>query len=129
MVLNTLYLSVMERTRELGLVISLGASRGVVIRMILVEASLIAVVGAVYGALIGVVLIWIVEAFGGIPMPASVGDFMRIVGMKPALHMMIRWPQVILSAVAMTVVAILAAWFPAYRASKLEPVEAMKYVE
>lgn len=128
-VLNTLYLSVMERTRELGLVISLGASRWHVIRMILVEASLIAVAGAIYGALIGVVLIWIVEAFGGIPMPASVGDFMRVVGMKPALHMMIQWPQVILSAVAMTIVAIVAAWFPAYRASKLEPVEAMKYVE
>jgi ABC-type lipoprotein release transport system permease subunit len=43
--------------------------------------------------------------------------------------MMIKWPQVVISAVSMVGVAILAAWFPAYRASKLEPVEAMRYVE
>ncbi len=129
-VLNTLYLSVMERTRELGLIISLGASRWRVIRMILTEAGLIAVIGAVYGALIGVALVWIVEAFGGIPLPgADLADYMKVVGMSPVLHMMISWPQVVVSAVTMVGVAILAAWFPAYRASKLEPVEAMRYVE
>lgn len=129
-VLNTLYLSVMERTRELGLIISLGASRWRVIRMILTEAGLIAVIGAIYGALIGVALIWIVEAFGGIPLPgAALADYMKVVGMKPVLHMIISWPQMVISAAAMAGVAIMAAWFPAYRASKLEPVEAMRYVE
>jgi ABC-type lipoprotein release transport system permease subunit len=128
-VLNTLYLSVMERTRELGLILSLGASRWHVIRMILTEASIIAVIGALYGALIGVVLVWIVEAFGGIPLPGQFADFMKAVGVNPVIHMMIKWPQVVISAVSMVVIAILAAWFPAYRASKLEPVEAMRYVE
>lgn len=128
-VLNTLYLSVMERTRELGLIISLGASRWRVIRMILTEAGLIAVIGAVYGALVGVALAWIVEAFGGIPLPgAALTDYMKVIGMKPVLHMKISWSQVVISAVAMAGVAVLAAWFPAYRASKLEPVEAMRYV-
>ena len=129
-VLNTLYLSVMERTRELGLIIALGASRWRVIRMILTEAGLIAVIGAVYGALIAVALAWIVEAFGGIPLPgAELANYMKTFGMKSVLHMMISWPQVGISAAAMVVVALLAAWFPAYRASKLEPVEAMRYVE
>jgi len=129
-VLNTLYLSVMERTHELGLIIALGASRWRVIRMILTEAGLIAVIGAVYGALIGVALAWIVEAFGGIPLPgANLANYMKVVGMKPVLHTMISWPQVVISATAMVGVAVLAAWFPAHRASKLEPVEAMRYVE
>ncbi len=128
-VLNTLYLSVMERTRELGLILALGSSRARVMRMILLEASLIAAAGALYGAVIGVALIWIVEAIGGIPLPGGFSDFMRAVGISPVIHMMIRWPQVVLAAVSMVVVAILAAWFPAYRASKLEPVEAMRYVE
>jgi len=128
-VLNTIYLSVMERTRELGLIISLGSSRWRVIRMILAEAGVIAVAGALYGALIGVALVWVVEAFGGIPMPGQAAEFMRFVGISPTLHMMIRWPQVVVSAVSMAVVAVVAAWFPAYRASKLEPVEAMRYVE
>ena len=129
-VLNTLYLSVMERTRELGLIIALGASRWRVMGMVLTEAGLIAVVGAVYGALIGVALAWIIEALGGIPLPgAELAKYMKIFGMKPVIHMMISWPQVVISAAAMVGVAIMAAWFPAYRASKLEPVEAMRYVE
>ncbi len=129
-VLNTLYLSVMERTRELGLIIALGASRWRVMGMILTEAGLIAVVGAVYGALIGVALAWIIQALGGIPLPgAELAKYMKIFGMKPVIHMMISWPQVVISAAAMVGVAVLAAWFPAYRASKLEPVEAMRYVE
>ena len=129
-VLNTLYLSVMERTRELGLIIALGASRWRVMGMVLTEAGLIAVIGAAYGALIGVALAWIIEALGGIPLPgAELAKYMKIFGMKPVIHMMISWPQVVISAAAMVVVAIMAAWFPAHRASKLEPVEAMRYVE
>ena len=129
-VLNTLYLSVMERTRELGLIIALGASRWRVMGMVLTEAGVIAVVGAVYGALIGVALAWVIEALGGIPLPgAELAKYMKIFGMKPVIHMMISWPQVVICAAAMVVVAIMAAWFPAHRASKLEPVEAMRYVE
>ncbi len=128
-VVNTLYLSVMERTRELGLIISLGATRWRVMRMILLEATLIAVAGAVYGAIAGVGIIWIIEAFGGIPIWGSAVQFMKAVGMTPVLHLRASASQVLLAAAAMAGVAIVAAWFPAYRASKLEPVEAMRYVE
>jgi len=128
-VLNTLYLSVMERTRELGLVISLGATRWRVMRMVLLEAALIAVAGAVYGALGGVAVIGIIEAFGGIPLWGSVLDFMKAVGMDPVLHLRASASQVLLAAAAMAGIAVLAAWLPAYRAAKLEPVEAMRHVE
>jgi len=128
-VLNTVYLSVLERTRELGLIISLGASRGYVIRMILLEAGVIAVVGSIYGVLIGVGLILIVEAFGGIPLWGAAAETMKAIGMSAVLHLSIHARQVALSAAAMAGVAVLAAWFPAWRASKLEPVEAMRYVE
>jgi len=128
-VLNTVYLSVMERTREIGLIISLGASRARVIRMILSEAGLIAVGGAIYGVILGVGLILIVEAFGGIPLWGAAAEMMRSIGMTPVFHMSIDVGQALFSALAMAVVAVLAAWIPAWRASKLEPVEAMRYVE
>jgi len=128
-VVNTLYLSVMERTREIGLIISLGASRARVMGMVLAEAGIITLAGAFYGALVGVGLVLIVEAFGGIPLWGQMADYMREVGISPVLHMSIRWTQVLLAAGTMAGVAILAAWLPAWKASKLEPVEAMRYVE
>ncbi len=128
-VLNTVYLSVMERTRELGLILSLGASRGRVMRSILSEAGILAGVGAVGGALGGVGLVWIVEALGGIPLPAEYSAFAKAVGINSVLHLRVDAPQVLLAAAAMAVVAVLAAWVPALRASNLEPVEAMRYVE
>jgi len=128
-VVNTLYLSVMERTREIGLIIALGASRMRVMRMVLAEAGIITLAGAFYGALLGVGIILIVEAFGGIPLWGQMADYMKEIGISPVLHMSITAWQVILSVGAMAVVAMLAAWLPALRASKLEPMEAMRYVE
>ncbi|MBC7221125.1 ABC transporter permease [Candidatus Bipolaricaulota bacterium] len=128
-VLNTIYLSVLERTRELGLILSLGASRGRVVKMILAEAGVLAVVGALGGALTGVALILVVEAFGGIPLWGAAAEFMREMGMSSVLHLSADPGQVALAAGAMAAVAVLAAWWPARRASRLEPMEAMRYVD
>lgn len=128
-VLNTLYLSVLERTRELGVTLCLGASRRRVIRGVLTEAGLIAAAGALVGSVLGVASIALVEALGGIPLPAGFAGFTKAVGVSPVIHMRVHASQVMLSAITMTAVAVVAAWFPAYRASRLEPVEAMRYVE
>ncbi|UCF10394.1 MAG: FtsX-like permease family protein [Candidatus Bipolaricaulota bacterium] len=128
-VVNTLYLSVMERTREIGLILALGASRLRVMGMVLAEAGIITAAGAVYGAVVGVGVVLVVEAFGGIPLWGQMAAYMREIGIPPVLHMSITAKQVLLSAGAMAVVAMLAAWMPARRASKLEPMEAMRYVE
>jgi len=128
-VVNTLYLSVMERTREIGLILALGSSRARVMGMVLTEAGIITLAGAFYGALVGVGIVLIVEAFGGIPLWGQAAEWMKEIGISPVLHMSVRWTQVALSAGAMAGVAMLAAWLPAWRASKLEPMEAMRYVE
>lgn len=128
-VVNTLYLSVMERTREIGLILALGASRARVMGMVLTEAGIITVAGAFYGALVGVGLILIVQAFGGIPLWGQMADYMKEMGINPVLNMSIRASQVLLSAGAMAAIAMLAAWLPARRAAQLEPMEAMRYVE
>ncbi|TFH06627.1 MAG: ABC transporter permease [Candidatus Atribacteria bacterium] len=128
-VVNTLYLSVMERTREIGLILALGSSRSRVMGMVLTEAGIITVAGAFYGALVGVGLVLIVQAFGGIPLWGQMAAYMKEMGINPVLNMSIRASQVLLSAGAMAVIALLAAWLPARRAANLEPMEAMRYVE
>lgn len=128
-VLNTLYLSVMERTRELGIIIALGASRGQVMRMVFTEAGLIAVAGGAIGALAGAALVWIIEAVGGLRLPGAYSGFLKAFGMQPLLHLRVTIPEIALSAAAMVVMALLAAWYPARRAARLEPVEAIHYVQ
>jgi ABC-type lipoprotein release transport system permease subunit len=128
-VVNTLYLSVMERTRELGLIRALGSSRLRVMGMIMTEAGILAVAGAFYGAIAGLAVIWIVEAFGGIPLPSSFAEVFRSIGLSGVIHLRAELGDVVLSAVAMAAVALFAALFPAWRAAQFEPVEAMRYVE
>ena len=127
-VLNTVYLSVLERTHELGVIISLGASGRQVMRMILTEAGILGVAGGISGALSGTVLVWIVEMLGGLRLPGPYTRFFKAIGMTPLLHLRVTPIEVLGSALAMIGVAILSAWYPAHHAAKLEPMEAIRNV-
>ncbi len=128
-VLNTLFLSVMERTRELGLVLALGASRRRVMAMVLTEALLLALVGAGIGALLGAGLVGLAESSGGLKLPGVYSDLVRVMGMEPVIHMRVTLSELVMSGLVMVGVALLAAWVPARRAAALEPVEAMRHVD
>jgi putative ABC transport system permease protein len=108
-IVNTLILTVYERTRELGMLRAIGMTRRQVRRMIRAESVITALMGGVIGIVLGLVL-------GGL-LAARV-DF--IVFALP-------WVQVVVFAVAAIVVGLLAAIFPARRASKLNVLEALQY--
>ena len=108
-IVNTLVLTVFERTRELGMLRAVGMTRRQVRRMIRAESVITALMGGVIGIVLGLVL-------GGL-LAARV-DF--IVFALP-------WGQVIVFAVAAIVVGLLAAIFPARRAGKLNVLEALQY--
>ena len=108
-IVNTLVLTVFERTRELGMLRAVGMTRRQVRRMIRAESVITALMGGVIGIGLGLVL-------GGL-LAARV-DF--IVFALP-------WGQVIIFAVAAIVVGLLAAIFPARRAAKLNVLEALQY--
>ncbi|HEY1564666.1 MAG TPA: FtsX-like permease family protein [Gaiellaceae bacterium] len=108
-IVNTLVLTVFERTREIGMLRAVGMTRRQVRRMIRAESVITALMGGVIGILLGLVL-------GGL-LAARV-DF--IVFALP-------WGQVIIFAVAAIVVGLLAAIFPARRAAKLNVLEALQY--
>lgn len=110
--MNTMLMSVFERTREIGVLRALGWRRGRVLRMILGEALLLCFVGGVVGAIIGAVLVLALNQ-----LPALVGMFDN--ALSPAL-----FAQGMIIALLLGVAGGL---YPAWRAAQLQPVEAMRY--
>jgi putative ABC transport system permease protein len=108
-IVNTLVLTVFERTRELGMLRAIGMTRRQVRRMIRYESVITALIGAVLGIVLGValagLLVWRVD-FIDFAVPVT---------------------QIIVFAIAAAVVGIIAAVFPARRAARLDPLRALQY--
>ena len=108
-IINTLVLTVFERTREIGMLRAVGMTRRQVRRMIRWESIITALLGAVIGIVLGLIL-------GGL-LAARV-DF--IVFAVP-------WVSLIVFGLAAIFVGIIAAIFPARRAARLNPLQALQY--
>jgi putative ABC transport system permease protein len=111
-IINTLGLSIYERVRELGLLRAVGMSRRQVKRMVRVEAVIIAVLGAILGLLVGVLFGWAMQrALSDV----GIDRFALPVG------------QLVLTLVAAAFIGVIAAIWPARRASRLNILEAIAY--
>ncbi len=107
-IMNIMLVSVMERTREIGVRKALGARRRDILTQVLIESSTLSFVGAALGVGVGIGLTVIVRAVS--PLPASVA------------------PQWVTLGVALgVIVGIVAGVYPASQASKLDPVDALRY--
>jgi len=111
-IVNTLMLSVAERTREIGLLRAIGLGRGQLTSMIMIEACLIALLGAVLGLAIGV----------GV---ASV--FPRVFHDDGFTKLAIPWGRLVLMLVGAGLVGVVAAILPSRRAAKIPVLEAIAY--
>jgi putative ABC transport system permease protein len=110
-VINTLLLSVFERTRELGLVRAIGMSRMQLARMVTVESVLISVFGALLGMVVGVALgLAIITAIGG--------DF---------LVLTVSWIYLVGVVVLAVIAGVVAAILPALRAARINVLGAIAY--
>ncbi|WP_198586801.1 ABC transporter permease [Glycomyces xiaoerkulensis] len=111
-VVNTLVLSVLERTRELGLLRAVGMTRGQARRMITVESVLICVFGAVLGIGVGVGLGWAVQ---------------QALESEGLSSFALPWGLMAIYLIAAVIVGLLAAIAPAARAAKLNVLGAIAY--
>lgn len=109
-IVNTLGLSVMERTREVGLLRAVGMTRPQVRRMVTLEAVTVAVLGAVLGVLLGVV-------FG-----SALVSLLRDQGID---RLVIPWVQLLVFVVVAALVGVLAAVGPARRAARSNVLESI----
>lgn len=107
-IMNIMYVSVTERTREIGLRMSIGAKGRHILMQFLIEAVIISIAGGVIGVVLGV-------------------------GVSAAIKYIAGWPvyvqlwSVVLSFAVCSVTGIFFGWYPAQKASGLDPIEALRY--
>jgi putative ABC transport system permease protein len=111
-VINTMAMSVAERTREIGIKRSIGASRGRIVRELVVESSLIGLTGGVIGLVLGAIVVLVANEMG-----RSSGTILFQLTFGTAAF----------AIVFSTVLGALAGLVPAWTAARLDPVEALRY--
>lgn len=107
-IMNIMYVSVTERTREIGLRMSVGA-RGVdILNQFLIEAILLSVTGGIIGVILGIVASYCIKAFAHWPIGIEM------------------W-TIIMSFAVCTFTGVFFGWYPAKKAAQLDPIEALRY--
>ena len=107
-IMNIMYVSVTERTREIGLRMSIGAKGIDILAQFLIESILISVTGGLIGVVLGVGAALVVNAVAHFP-----------IYIQP-------W-SVVLSFAVCTVTGVFFGWYPAKKAAQLDPIEAIRY--
>lgn len=107
-IMNIMIVSVTERTREIGLRMSIGARGKDIMTQFLIEAVIISVTGGILGILIGALATWMIKLFVNWP-----------VQIDPS--------SVILSFAVCTAIGVIFGFYPAAKASNLDPIEAIRY--
>ena len=107
-IMNIMYVSVTERTREIGLRMSIGARGKDILAQFLIESVLISVTGGLIGVVTGV-------------------GAALLVNMLAAYPIDIRLWSVVLSFAVCTVTGVFFGWYPAGKAAGLDPIEALRY--
>jgi ABC-type lipoprotein release transport system permease subunit len=123
-VLNTQLMSVLERTREFGIVMSLGLKPGRLSRLVLIETAMMGVLGIVFGGIAGAaVTYWFsVNGFVYPGMEEMAAQF----NLPARMYPQVSWMSVLIGPLVVFVFTMLAAVYPAVRLHWLKPVEAMR---
>jgi putative ABC transport system permease protein len=106
--MNIMLVAVTERTREIGVRKALGAPRRAILLQFLIEAVLLTMTGGTVGILLGGGIATLVRTVSGLPTYVSMGS-------------------VIAAVVVSTFVGVFCGLYPAVRASRLDPVESLRY--
>ena len=107
-IMNIMLVTVTERTREIGLRKALGAKRRTIITQFLIEAILLTFTGGVLGIILGIIISYSISKLTNSLFVLSI-------------------PSIFLAFIVSGGIGILFGWYPARRASQLQPIEALRY--
>ncbi|SFU57715.1 putative ABC transport system permease protein [Clostridium sp. DSM 8431] len=117
-IINTMGMAVAERTKSIGVMKSVGASSSTIRLMFLIQASLIGLIGGIFGVLIGSGVNSIIEVFA----KSKISDS----GVKLSISIGLPWYWIATILLFSMVIALVSGIYPASKAAKLDPVEALR---
>lgn len=117
---GTLIMTVLEKTKDIGILKAIGASRMHVMAIFALQGTMIGVVGTASGALLGLGAAWCLKTYKFINLPSDIYYIDK-------LPVRFEAGDIITIIAASVAISIIATIYPAYRASKLDPVEALRY--
>ncbi len=117
-IVSTLTMIVVEKGREIAILKAMGATPAKIMRIFMIEGLVIGVAGVALGIPLGYGASWLIQEFYTLP-----GDVYYI----SKIPVTLLWGDVISVAVAALAISLIATLYPSWRASRLEPVEALRY--
>ncbi len=107
-IMNIMLVTVTERTREIGLRKALGAKKKTIVTQFLIEAILLTIAGGIFGMVLGILISFLISHVISLPFTISPFAIFLAIGVSGGI-------------------GILFGWYPAKRASNLQPIEALRY--
>lgn len=107
-IMNIMLVTVTERTREIGLRKALGAKKKVIIYQFLTEATLLTVIGGIMGMFLGIIISFVLSKIMSLPFTIS-------------------FSSIALAISVSGIIGVVFGWYPAKKASDLQPIEALRY--
>ncbi len=107
-IMNIMYVSVKERTKEIGLRMAIGAKDRDILMQFLIESVLISITGGVLGVLIGLAATFGIQYFAGWPVSVTLSS-------------------ILISFAVCTITGVFFGWYPARKAAQLDPINALRY--
>lgn len=120
LIYNAFSISVSERTKQFGLLSSIGATKKQLKKMVLFEALVVSVVGIPLGIIVGISGIGVTLLLIGNKFTAMIG------GIDIPMRICVSWVSVVVAVVVALVTVLISAWIPSKRATKVSAVEAIR---
>jgi lipoprotein-releasing system permease protein len=117
---STLIMVVLEKTKDIGILKSMGATSKSMMKVFIFQGSVVGICGTVIGCLIGFMICWLQATFKFIALPPDIY-------LIDALPIRMEWFDFVSVALGSMAISVLAAVYPAWRAAQLVPVEAIRY--